>query len=266
MQIRDGIIEAIGHTPLIKLERASAMTGCTILGKAEFMNPGGSVKDRAGRQMILEAEKRGELEARRAGGRSDRRQHRHRTGAGRQCARLPHADRDPEYAEPGKEGRAAACAAPNSSKCRRCLTATRTITSMSAAGSPSSSRQTEKNGVIFADQWNNLDNRKAHYVSTGPEIWQQTGGKIDGFICAVGTGGTIAGVSTLSARDEKGHRDRARRSARRGDVQSVRAWRGQGERRRLDHRRHRAWPRHADHRRHQSGQALSDSATRKRCR
>src|ERR1041384_1482895 len=61
MQARDGIIEAIGHTPLIKLKRASEATGCTILGKAEFMNPGGSVKDRAGRQMILEAEKRGEL-------------------------------------------------------------------------------------------------------------------------------------------------------------------------------------------------------------
>src|SRR3569833_1518266 len=61
MTVRDGIIEAIGHTPLIKLEQASAATGCTILGKAEFMNPGGSVKDRAGRQMILEAEARGAL-------------------------------------------------------------------------------------------------------------------------------------------------------------------------------------------------------------
>src|SRR5690242_17904531 len=61
MTIRDGIIDAIGHTPLIKLKRASEETGCTILGKAEFMNPGGSVKDRAGRQMILEAEKRGQL-------------------------------------------------------------------------------------------------------------------------------------------------------------------------------------------------------------
>ncbi len=61
MQIRDGIVDAIGHTPLIKLRRASEATGCTILGKAEFMNPGGSVKDRAGRQMILEAENRGEL-------------------------------------------------------------------------------------------------------------------------------------------------------------------------------------------------------------
>jgi len=57
--------------------------------------------------------------------------------------------------------------------------------------------KTEENGVLFADQWNNLDNRKAHYVSTGPEIWRQTGGKIDGFICAVGTGGTLAGASTF---------------------------------------------------------------------
>src|SRR3978361_2079664 len=61
MKIRDGVVDAIGHTPLIKLKRASELTSCTILGKAEFMNPGGSVKDRAGRQMILEAEKRGEL-------------------------------------------------------------------------------------------------------------------------------------------------------------------------------------------------------------
>ena len=58
-------------------------------------------------------------------------------------------------------------------------------------------RKNELNGVIFADQWNNLDNRRAHYVSTGPEIWQQTDGKVDGFICSIGTGGTIAGVSTF---------------------------------------------------------------------
>jgi cysteine synthase A len=61
MQVRDGIVEAIGNTPLIKLERVSRQTGCTILGKAEFMNPGQSVKDRAGREMILQAEKRGEI-------------------------------------------------------------------------------------------------------------------------------------------------------------------------------------------------------------
>ena len=64
-------------------------------------------------------------------------------------------------------------------------------------------KKTEKNGVIFADQWNNLDNRKAHYVSTGPEIWEETGGKIDGFICAVGTGGTLAGVSSYLREKKK---------------------------------------------------------------
>ena len=108
MQIRDGILEAIGHTPLIKLRRASELTGCTILGKAEFMNPGGSVKDRAGRQMILEAEIRGEL---RPGGlvvEFDRRQYRHWPGDCRRCARLPHVDRHAEYPKPGKERHATA--------------------------------------------------------------------------------------------------------------------------------------------------------------
>ena len=64
-------------------------------------------------------------------------------------------------------------------------------------------KKTEKYGVIFADQWNNLDNRKAHYVSTGPEIWEETGGKVDGFICAIGTGGTIAGVSSFLREKKK---------------------------------------------------------------
>ena len=64
-------------------------------------------------------------------------------------------------------------------------------------------RKTEKNGVLFADQWNNLDNRKAHYVSTGPEIWDDTQGKVDGFICSIGTGGTIAGVSTFLREKKK---------------------------------------------------------------
>ena len=66
---------------------------------------------------------------------------------------------------------------------------------MSDGGWPTSLRKNEPNGVLFADQWNNLDNAKAHYESTGPEIWEQTGGKIDGFICSVGTGGTLAGTS-----------------------------------------------------------------------
>ena len=79
---------------------------------------------------------------------------------------------------------------------------------MSAAASPTSCARPSRTACIFADQWNNLDNRKAHYVSTGPEIWQQTDGKVDAFICSVGTGGTLAGTSTLPAREEEGHRHR----------------------------------------------------------
>jgi cysteine synthase A len=195
MQIRDGIIDAIGHTPLIKLERASAATGCTILGKAEFMNPGGSVKDRAGRQMILEAEARGEL---RPGGLVVEATAGN-TGIGlvlvanargyRTLIVMPNTQSQ-EKKDALKLFGAELVEVPalpygnanNYQHVGRRLA--------------DQLKKTEKNGVIFADQWNNLDNRKAHYVSTGPEIWQQTGGKIDGFICAVGTGGTIAGVSS----------------------------------------------------------------------
>ncbi len=92
-------------------------------------------------------------------------------------------------------------------------------------------RKTEPNGVLFADQWNNLDNPKAHYESTGPEIWQQTGGKVDGFICSVGSGGTLAGTGRFLEGEEQGHRDRLRRSARRRDVRTVQARRSQGRRR-----------------------------------
>jgi len=194
MQIRDGIIEAIGHTPLIKLEHASDVTGCTILGKAEFMNPGGSVKDRAGRQMILEAEARGELKPgglvveATAGN----------TGIG--LAVVANA-----------RGYRTLIVMPNTQSQEK-KDALRLIGAelVEVPALPYSNpdnyqhvgrrlaeqlRHTEKNGVIFADQWNNLDNRKAHYVSTGPEIWQQTEGKVDAFICSVGTGGTIAGVA-----------------------------------------------------------------------
>ena len=195
MQVRDGIIEAIGHTPLIKLERASAATGCTILGKAEFMNPGGSVKDRAGRQMILEAEARGELrpgalvvEAT-AGN----------TGIG--LALVANA-----------RGYRTLIVIPNTqSQEKKDMLRLAGAELMEVPALPFSNpnnyqhvgkrlaqelQSSEKNGAIFADQWNNLDNRKAHYVSTGPEIWEETGGQIDGFICAIGTGGTLAGVAS----------------------------------------------------------------------
>ncbi len=195
MQVHDGIVEAIGNTPLIKLQRASAQTGCTILGKAEFMNPGQSVKDRAGRQMILEAEKRGELKPgglvveSTAGN----------TGIGLALVANARGYRTliviPDTQSQEKKDMLRLCGAE--------LLEVPAV----AYSNPNNYqhvgrrladqlRKTEKNGVIFADQWNNLDNRKAHYVSTGPEIWTQTQGKVDGFICAIGTGGTIAGVSS----------------------------------------------------------------------
>ena len=108
MQFCDGIVEAIGNTPLIKLKRVSAATGCTILGKAEFMNPGQSVKDRAALFIIQDAVKRGDAQAGRRDRRGHRRQYRHRACAGRQRARLSLRDRHSGNAEPGKERHAAA--------------------------------------------------------------------------------------------------------------------------------------------------------------
>ncbi|MBX3552358.1 MAG: cysteine synthase A [Pseudolabrys sp.] len=196
MAIRDGVVDAIGNTPLIKLRHASELTGCTILGKAEFMNPGQSVKDRAGRQMIIEAEKRGELQPgglvveATAGN----------TGIGLAVVASARGYRTiiviPETQSQEKkdtlrlfgaelvEVPALAYSNPNNYQ----HVGRRLAEQL---------RKTESKGVIFADQWNNLDNRKAHYVSTGPEIWEQTNGKVDGFICSIGTGGTLAGTSTF---------------------------------------------------------------------
>jgi cysteine synthase len=202
MQIRDGIVEAIGHTPLIKLKRASEATSCTILGKAEFMNPGGSVKDRAGRQMILEAEKRGEL---RPGGLVVEATAGN-TGIGLALVANARGYRTliviPETQSQEKKDMLRLCGAelvevpavPYSNPNNYQHVGRRLAEQL---------KKKEKSGVIFADQWNNLDNRKAHYVSTGPEIWQQTDGKIDGFICAIGTGGTIAGVSSFLREKKK---------------------------------------------------------------
>jgi cysteine synthase A len=194
MNIRQGILDAIGHTPLIKLKRASEATGCTILGKAEFMNPGGSVKDRAGRQMILEAEKRGDL---RPGGLVVEATAGN-TGIGLALVANARGYRTiiviPETQSREKKD------------ALRLFGAEMVEVPAMPYGNPNNYQHvgrrladelktTEKNGVIFADQWNNLDNRKAHYVSTGPEIWEQTSGKLDGFICSIGTGGTLAGTS-----------------------------------------------------------------------
>ena len=195
MPIRNDVVDAIGNTPLIKLARASEMTGCTILGKAEFMNPGQSVKDRPARQMILEAEKRGELKPgglvveATAGN----------TGIG--LALVANA-----------RGYRTVIVIPNTqSQEKKDALKLSGAELVEVPALPYSNpnnyqhigrrladelRKREPNGVLFADQWNNLDNRKAHYVSTGPEIWADTQGEVDAFICSIGTGGTIAGVST----------------------------------------------------------------------
>src|SRR5690242_9604485 len=180
MQIRDGVVEAIGHTPLIKLERASAATGCTVLGKAEFLNPGGSVKDRPGRQMILEAEKRGDLKPGglvvegTAGN----------TGVGLAIVAAARGYRTliviPDSQSQEKKDTLRLCGAqlvevpalPYSNPNNYQHVARRLADQL---------RRTESS-VLFADQWNNSDNQLAHYLSTGPEIWHQTEGKIDGFI------------------------------------------------------------------------------------
>jgi cysteine synthase A len=188
------VVAAIGNTPLIKLKRASELTGCTILGKAEFMNPGQSVKDRAGRWMILEAEKRGELKPgglvveATAGN----------TGIGlavvagargyRTLILIPKTQSQEKKDTLRLSGAelievpALPYANPNNYQ----HLGKRLVEQL---------RKTEPNGVLFGNQWNNLDNAKAHYESTGPEIWTQTDGKIDGFICSVGTGGTLSGTS-----------------------------------------------------------------------
>jgi len=194
MQFGNGIVEAIGNTPLIKLQRVSAATGCTILGKAEFMNPGQSVKDRPARQILLEAEKRGDI---RPGGLVVEGTAGN-TGIGLALVANARGYRtiivipDTQSQEKKDMLRLAGAelievpAVPYSNPNNYQHIARRLAEQL---------RQREPNGVVYADQWNNLDNCLAHYLTTGPEIWQQTDGKVDGFICAIGTGGTLAGVT-----------------------------------------------------------------------
>ena len=194
MDIRLGFFGAVGKTPLIRLSGVSEQTGCEILGKAEFLNPGCSVKDRAALYMIKDAEERGTL---RSGG--------HivegtagNTGIGLALAANARGYRTtiviPETQSQEKKDMLRLCGAnlienpalPYSDPNNYQHVARRLAEDL-AKNDPA--------GVIFADQWNNLANRRAHYETTGPEIWAQTEGQVDGFICAIGTGGTIAGTS-----------------------------------------------------------------------
>ncbi len=193
MDVRTGFLDAIGNTPLIRLKRASEETGCEILGKAEFLNPGSSVKDRAALAIVRDAEACGML---RPGGvivegtagntgiglalvgnaRGYRTvivipdtQSREKIDMLRLCGAdvrtvpaVPYRDPNNYVKVSGRLAEEMACSEPN--------------------------------GVIWANQFDNVANRQGHYQTTGPEIWRQTQGRIDGFVCAVGTGGTLAGV------------------------------------------------------------------------
>jgi len=194
MSIRAGLVEAIGNTPLIRLNTFSDETGCEILGKAEFLNPGNSVKDRAALFMIKDAEERkvlnpGGLIVEGTAG---------NTGIGLAlCANalgyktlifIPETQSQEKkdmlrlYGAKLIEHPALPFSNPNNYQ-------------HAARRMAKSLAKTETNGVVFIDQWNNLANSKAHYETTGPEIYAQTNGHVDAFICAIGTGGTIAGIS-----------------------------------------------------------------------
>ncbi|UWQ80804.1 cysteine synthase A [Leisingera sp. S132] len=194
MRIARDLADAVGHTPLIRLNRVSEETGCEILGKAEFMNPGQSVKDRAALYIIRDAIARGDLKP---GGtivegtagntgiglalvgasmgfktvivipetQSEEKKDMLRL-AGAQLVQVPAAP----YKNPNNYVRYSQRLAEKLAK-------------------------TEPNGAIWANQFDNVANRQAHVETTGPEIWEQTGGKVDGFVSAVGSGGTIAGVA-----------------------------------------------------------------------
>lgn len=191
--ITPDIPAAIGNTPLIKLRRASELTGCTILGKAEFMNPGQSVKDRAALFIIRDAVKRGAL---RPGGVIVEGTAGN-TGIGLALVANAMGFRTviviPETQSEEKKSmlRLAGAelievpAVPYANPNNYVKVSGRLAERLAAA---------EPNGAIWANQFDNLANRQAHIETTGPEIWEQTGGRIDAFICAVGTGGTLAGV------------------------------------------------------------------------
>ena len=193
MQVRNGIIEAIGNTPLLKLERVSAQTGCTILGKAEFMNPGQSVKDRAALFIIEDAVKRGEL---RPGGVVVEGTAGN-TGIGLALVGNALGYRSviviPQTQSQEKKDTLRLCGAelievpavPYSNPNNYVKLSGRLAAQLA---------KTEKSGAIWANQFDNVANRQAHIDGTGPEIWDQTGGKVDGFVSAVGSGGTLAGV------------------------------------------------------------------------
>ena len=189
MDIVNGFAGSIGNTPLIRMNRLSALSGCEILGKAEFMNPGGSVKDRAALWMVREHEKSGALRpggivVEGTAGNTGIGLLHVCNARGYRCVIYMPDTQSPEKVEIlktlGAEVREVP-AVPYNNEMNYQKQAGRFADSL-------------ENGV-WTNQFDNIANRLAHYESTGPELWRQTDGNIDAFTCATGTGGTLAGVS-----------------------------------------------------------------------
>jgi cysteine synthase A len=190
MDVRDGFVGSIGNTPLIRLRGPSELTGSNILGKAEFLNPGGSVKDRAGLYIILDAERRGLLKPGglivegTAGN----------TGIGLALVGNARGYRTliviPETQSKDKKDMLRLCGAE-----------LREVPAVPYKDKNNyvhvSERLAQELNAFWANQWDNTANRDGHFRSTGPEIWQQTQGKVDGFTCSIGTGGTLSGVAAF---------------------------------------------------------------------
>ncbi|MBT3927180.1 MAG: cysteine synthase A [Rhodospirillaceae bacterium] len=193
MTVKKDFIDLIGNTPMVRLKAASEKTGCEILGKCEFLNPGGSVKDRAALSIVRDAERKGQLKPGgiivegTAGN----------TGIGLALVGNALGYRStiviPETQSQEKKDMLRLCGAelievpavPYRDPNNFVKYSGRLAEEIAAK---------EPNGAIWANQFDNVANRAAHYDTTGPEIWQQTEGKLDGFICAVGSGGTLAGI------------------------------------------------------------------------
>jgi cysteine synthase A len=194
MDIRNGLVGTIGNTPLIELRSLSDRSGCTILGKAEFLNPGGSVKDRTARYIVEDAEANGRL----APGAVIVEGSAGNTGIGLTAVANARGYRTvilmPESQSQEKKdllrllGAELICvpAVPYDNPNEYHHLARRLAEKL---------EREEDVPVLYADQWDNTANREGHLHNTGPEIWAQSGGRVDGFVCAVGTGGTLSGVS-----------------------------------------------------------------------
>ena len=194
MKIAHSVLDAIGNTPLIKLNAASQRTGCTILGKAEFMNPGGSVKDRAALFIIRAAMASGALKP----GGTIVEGTAGNTGIGlamvanalgfKTVIVIPETQSQEKKDMLRLQGAQLieVPAAPYSNANNYVRYSGRVAEALA---------KTDPNGAVWANQFDNIANRQAHFETTGPEIWDQTAGKVDGFICAVGSGGTLAGAA-----------------------------------------------------------------------